>query len=99
MEATKPRVDEPTLTGPPWQPGKAALATKRSSGWGLVRWVRIALAVAMFMAGLVADSVAAYALAALLGMQTLFHSGCCEAACDRDEPRTGEAEPASTGGH
>ena len=49
--------------------------------WGMVRWIRLGLAVALLMAGLASRDVVAFAGAAFFALQAVFNFGCCAAAC------------------
>lgn len=50
-------------------------------GWGMVRWIRLGLAIALLMAGIASGDTVAYAASALFGLQAMFNFGCCGAAC------------------
>lgn len=50
-------------------------------GWGTVRWIRLALAGALLMAGITSGDTVAYAAAAFFGLQAVLNFGCCAAAC------------------
>lgn len=54
--------------------------------WGPVRWIRLALAGTLLMAGIYSGDAVAYALAAFLGLQAVLNFGCCESACGTSLP-------------
>lgn len=45
--------------------------------WDTVRWIRLVLAAAFLVAGIVSNDAVAYAAAGFLGAQAVFNIGCC----------------------
>ena len=65
------------------------------SGWGMVRWIRLGLAVALLMAGIASGDTVAYAASALFGLQAMFNFGCCGAACTTGSDAAGPGDGAA----